>query len=791
MSYWKIVIPAATKNYVPNPSFETDLTSWTNYGTGTAAGSRSRVTTNARYGNYCYQITKSSGAGNYGAYIDAADLSEFGAGETIYGSAFLKVPAGMTVYVEIQTSGAGGGTSTLAVVGPAEGRYSVMRYSAQDVTVVDLFVYTTTNGTFQFDGAQIEKDYDTDYCDGDQAGCYWDGTYHGSASHRLATSRAGGRAVDFDSYGYYVKQIQGIGVPPHSHIIDPLPLQDGSLYRRTQINQRTFTLQGTLIGTTRADLHDKRKTLFDLLKLDNAGQPGAFELRYSGSGDTLRLKAIYQDGMGFGSLDGFSEDIGLRFVSPEPFWAADAQQLAALTLSQSVTNADSILMRERGLWKALGTGVDDGTVQNIVVAPNGDIYVCGTFTGMGGVANTSRIAVYRNGVWVPLATGLNDACYAMVRAPDGIIYVGGEFLNAGGDANADRLAQWSGSAFTNIGGAADGRVRALAIGLDGTLIAGGDFTNLGGVVVSYISYFSSPSWQDFTATSTNGPVYAIAVAPNGDIYIGGNFDTVNSITVNNLARWDGSAWHACAAGVTGWVNALAFGPDGMLYIGGSFTDAGNNICRWTGSALETLGIGVSDVVTHLNWVDDLLFVSGTFLTAGGLTLPDWSALWNGSSWSHLDFDLPGSSFINAARQRQTDEWLIGYGATGTATTSVINTLTNNGSRRSYPVMTIHRSGGTSLKMYWLENLETGARIYLNYSLLDGETLTLDFRPNARDVHSSFFGLVWDAVLRGSTFADFYLLPGANRIVAFGLSAGSPTVTAVMTWTPTYYAADGA
>jgi phage-related protein len=132
---------------------------------------------------------------------------------------------------------------------------------------------------------------------------------------------------------------------------------------------------------------------------------------------------------------------------------------------------------------------------------------------------------------------------------------------------------------------------------------------------------------------------------------------------------------------------------------------------------------------------------------------------------------------------------IGFTTLGTATTSYTNTLTNTGTAAAYPIITIKRAGGTSAIVEWVKNETTGKRILINYSLQDGETLTIDLRPGRRAVTSSYYGDVWRAILRGSDFADFTLLPGANLITVLVANSGA-TVTPTMRWRPAYWSTDG-
>jgi len=74
---------------------------------------------------------------------------------------------------------------------------------------------------------------------------------------------------------------------------------------------------------------------------------------------------------------------------------------------------------------------------------------------------------------------------------------------------------------------------------------------------------------------------------------------------------------------------------------------------------------------------------------------------------------------------------------------------------------------------------------------NGEELTIDCTLGNRALYSSFWGnVVGRALLRNSDFADFYLLPGENKISAYVYTDGAPTITASMVWPITHWSAEG-
>jgi len=117
------------------------------------------------------------------------------------------------------------------------------------------------------------------------------------------------------------------------------------------------------------------------------------------------------------------------------------------------------------------------------------------------------------------------------------------------------------------------------------------------------------------------------------------------------------------------------------------------------------------------------------------------------------------------------------------------TVTNDGTAPAHPILRVYRSGGTSAALYSLRNETTGKALMFNYALLDGETLTVDCRPDKQSITSSFFGSRPGAILANSDFGSFVLQAGANQITCFVDVAGAPTVTAWLEWVTASKGAD--
>lgn len=809
LGLWNIIVPEAGKNYIQNPSLEVGTTGYSDHATGTASGTRARSSTWQRREAYSYKLVKSGGgaADEYGTYNTPTNLSEFVSGDSVTFSVDLYVEAG-TAEIKLTVTAGSAVSQTLEVAEGSDGRYTVT-VGPLGATATDIKAYVyikSATGTVYADGWQVERTAtQTSYMDGNQPGCTWDGAEHASTSTRSAQERSGGREYNIrDTYGWHITTAQGVGMPPIKHQIQDYAQMPGALYRGETVEPRLLALVSDLDGTTRANLHEQRKDLIDLLKPDRVTGRQPVRLRYTGANSAKKadLYAYYDAGLGFAiqSEDGNREaGIPLRLSAYDPFFYEDGNRAADLTPSLSVANANYVIQCKDGVWSALGTGMNNG-VYAIARSPSGTFYLAGTFTTADGDTH-NRVVEWDpiTSTFTALGTGFDAAVWALAVAPDGTLYAGGVFTTADGNAAAC-IAKWSGSAWSAIGAGLTGgspAVWTLVFGPDGKLYIGGAFTTAGGGAAANVCSLTGTTYTAL-GSGLNNTVRALAVAPDGTVYAGGQFTNVTS-TYDYIAEFDGSAWAALSTGATGIVYALALDVNGDLIVGGAFDSIGGVTCyriaRWNKVNFEPIGPGLSSTVYRVTVGNGGIYAAGEFTKIGSGTtstgnFAEHVAFFNSKVWTHLGLTFSNSSTISWAIYAQDDYLLLGFTEANTCTASALTTVTNTGTATTYPKIVIKRSGGTSAQVQLIKNETTGAALYLEYSLLDGEELTIDLTPGARSCVSSFWGSVWRAILRNSNEGDFYLLPGTNVISVYVKTTGSPTLTCYMQWRVCHWSADG-
>jgi len=288
-------------------------------------------------------------------------------------------------------------------------------------------------------------------------------------------------------------------------------------------------------------------------------------------------------------------------------------------LVDGTTTSNATAVNGIGTWSNLEEGIN-GTVQSVETAPNGNVYLGGSFNQVGTI-NTNNIALWnKNFGWQTLGNS-NGSINALKLAANGNLYAAGAFTEIGG-ISANNIAVWDGNTWAALNTGIDGTVAALEVDASGNLYAGGIFETLNGVTVRNIAQWNGVSWSALTdatntESGTNNEVRSLAIDDNNILYVGGNFDEAGGNTANRIATWNGTNWDTLGSGTSGFVEAIATTPSD-IFIGGNFALAGgttvNRIAKWnkTNSSWEALGNGVNNIVNSLIHDGTNLYAAGAF-----------------------------------------------------------------------------------------------------------------------------------------------------------------------------------
>ena len=797
-SWFSVIVPVARTNLVVNPSFETNTTSWTAIG-----GSIARSTTYQYHGAYSLAITPTA-ATTDGARFDTVGLTS---GTTYAYSAKVRGVAGLKYKLAVETTG---GSELAAVTFTASGRWQWVAgyYKETSSTTRRITVRKSGHAStalFYLDGVQVEAIVDGElastYIDGDQVGLVpnqfpaaylWNGTPHASTSSRSGQTRAGGYVMRLDRYGFILLAMIGLGLPTPNNVSVPYVQLDGAQYERTQKPARQFTLAGQWSAPTFAQLQRQMASLGEVLDRDLIGQQQPLVLLYQGTndcggvtGDAARIVCSYAGGLEGQTDNLHAEQASLVFRQWLPSILSDGEFGAALTPQTSLANANRVAIRSAaGVWSAIGTGASGGSVYAVARGNNGIYYLGGAFTSFNGVANTRGVVQYNpaTGAISAMGTGATSGRVAdLIVAPNGDIWAIGNFTDMGGVVAADFVARWDGSAWNAVG-APPVAVNTVSAA-QGVFGATGSFYYPSGPS-STVRAWDGAAWTTLgTVAGSGAAVNCIIRLANGDLLIGGDFTTVNAVAATNVARYSFSAgaWQAISGSITEVVRTLALAPGGIIYAGtDNATPTLSSLWAWTGggwSRQPNVPVGGS-LLSLVVRPDGTLAIGGFGFAAPSANMIDQIGIWNGSVTTPIDIDLPGAGSAEGYRiwTAADGSMVVGFSTSGTASSSGITTVTNPGTAKAYPTITIKGPSSGTARLYELLNITTGRAIYLNLTINAGETATLSLAPDNLSFTTDFQGNVIGAILSGSSPADFFLQPGANTIAFF---AADSSVTATL------------
>ena len=345
------------------------------------------------------------------------------------------------------------------------------------------------------------------------------------------------------------------------------------------------------------------------------------------------------------------------------------------------------------LWSAMGE-VSGGAAtyglnaEVIAVTVYGtDIYIGGAFTHVGDI-DANRIAKYDTltGTWSALGDGIGDGYVyqILVESVSGDVYAGGSFTQAGG-SGITAVARWDGSSWNQLG---EGLSGAGALGgplvydlaqVGSDIYVAGSFTSPGDGIVKY-----TPGTDTLTALGSGldgGAAFSLE-AIGTSLYVGGYFMSADSAAANCIAKYDTvlESWSALGGGITG-AGAIGVpivytieGVGTDLYVGGQFSTAGvtavSNVAKYDtliggNDGWSALGDGITGgsgdlgaIVLSIVSLGDHVYFGGSFGTAGNTPASNiasydttssgndaWAALGDGVSDELVGSLLPNSAVV--------------------------------------------------------------------------------------------------------------------------------------------------
>ena len=286
---------------------------------------------------------------------------------------------------------------------------------------------------------------------------------------------------------------------------------------------------------------------------------------------------------------------------------------------------------------------------DLVIAPNDDIYVSGSFNLMDQSGRRS-IAKWDGTTWTAIASNTYDI-YTMTLDSEGQLVVTGDFVDLAGIAEADYVAKWNGSTWSALGsnGSGNGFLNdkgySIAAGRNSSIYVSGNFTDVAGIVGNnYIAKWNGSNWEAIGEHIIDGDQIVLkatsllvdSTSGTDVLYAAG--DNLSWVDHEYLAvaRWDGTSWSALEGDspLDGRAYGLALAPTGALVAVGDIRlrneSSSAGIAFWDGKGWRSLGSSLCcrevTAVTVVVTSDSRLIVGGSFEDLGDSATADWLAI---------------------------------------------------------------------------------------------------------------------------------------------------------------------
>ena len=286
---------------------------------------------------------------------------------------------------------------------------------------------------------------------------------------------------------------------------------------------------------------------------------------------------------------------------------------------------------------------------DLVIAPNDDIYVAGSFN-LPGQSGRRSIAKWDGTTWTAIASD-TYVVYAMTLDSEGQLVVTGDFVDLAGIAEADYVAKWNGSTWSALGsnGSGNGFLNkkgySIAAGSNSSIYVSGNFTDVAGIVGNnYIAKWNGSNWEAIGEHVIDGDQIVLkatsllvdSTSGTDVLYAAG--DNLSWVDHEYLAvaRWDGTSWSALEgdSALDGHAYGLALTPTGALVAVGDIRlrneSSSAGIAFWDGKGWRSLGSSLCcrevTAVTVVVTSDSRLIVGGSFEDLGDSATADWLAI---------------------------------------------------------------------------------------------------------------------------------------------------------------------
>jgi uncharacterized delta-60 repeat protein/uncharacterized repeat protein (TIGR01451 family) len=337
---------------------------------------------------------------------------------------------------------------------------------------------------------------------------------------------------------------------------------------------------------------------------------------------------------------------------------------------------------------SIGTGPDKD-VRSVLIQPDGNIVIGGSFTNVNGIARAYMARILTNGLVDPYfnqGVGADGPVNSMALQSDGKIVIGGAFTRVyGAIRNGIARVNPDGSVDTTFatGAGANDVVNAVALQNDGKVVIGGAFTTVRNQSMKAIARLNPDGTLDasFIPVSIEGTVRTIAIDASGRIIIGGAFVvTAQNYQSYGIARLNSNgsldATFNPGTGANDYISGIGIDSSGKIVVVGAFTEFNgqmhNRIVRLNpdGSIdpLISFGQGANNFISSV-LIDDYnrkILIGGGFSEFNGEVRYGIARIFAGDNSGAGEFQFSAASYSVSESAGEVELMVVrNLGASGT------------------------------------------------------------------------------------------------------------------------------
>lgn len=276
----------------------------------------------------------------------------------------------------------------------------------------------------------------------------------------------------------------------------------------------------------------------------------------------------------------------------------------AYTATGTGTGNFNRIARWDGAKWTLMTSLGANNTVNAITKYNGNIWVGGKFTAIGGVP-VNGVAFWNGSVWTGSQTSFpaNVTVYDL-KVYNSLLYAA---TSKGVKVYDNTTDKWANAGVNPL----KGPVYSLMV-YNKSLVAGGAFNASTGDAFNYLAYFNTKDskWA-FTGAGANDTVKTL-YAFNNKMIVGGKFTKINGLSMNGVCSTDSVVYTSTGNTQPGEYAFLDYHAE--LYAYGSFTGTGGNtFCKWDGlSNWAPITVSVNKPIRAMVSYSDTVYAGGDF-----------------------------------------------------------------------------------------------------------------------------------------------------------------------------------